>query len=297
MDRLTGYEVFVAVAREGSFSGAARRIGCSAQAVTRAIAALEAHLDARLFHRTTRAVSLTSEGAALLPRVSRLLDDLAATERELRGAQAEPAGDLLITAPVAFGRLHVMPVVAELLARHQRLDVQLLLLDRNVRMVEEGIDVAVRIGALPDSAMHAVRIGSVRQVIAASPGYLARRGRPQSAVDLHRHHLIASTGPRGASEWRFGTRHDADEGARRRLRVNTVDAALAAAEAGLGLANFLSYQIAEALASGRLVEILTPAKPEPLPVNLLFEPVRGKSPATRAFIDAMRQCASEGRWS
>lgn len=297
MDRLTGFEMFVAVARLGSFTGAARELGCSVQAVTRGIAALETHLGLRLFHRTTRAVSLTGEGEALLPRAQRLLDDLAATERELRGAQAEPSGELHVTAPVAFGRLHVVPAVAELLARHEQLDVRLLLLDRNVRMIEEGIDVAVRIGALPDSAMHAVRVGSVRQVIVASPGYLARRGQPANLRELARHHLIASTGPRGAGEWRFGGRHDAGEGARRRLRVNTVDAALAAAEAGLGLANFLSYQVAQALSAGRLVEVLAPAAPEPLPVNLLFEAARGKSPATRAFIEEMRQRAAEGRWS
>jgi DNA-binding transcriptional LysR family regulator len=230
-------------------------------------------------------------------RAQRLLDDLAATERELRGAQAEPSGELHITAPVAFGRLHVVPAVAALLARHDQLDVRLLLLDRNVRMIEEGIDVAVRIGALPDSAMHAVRIGSVRQVIVASPGYLARQGEPSSPHELRSHHLIASTGPRGAGEWRFDGRHDAGESARRRLRVNTVDAALAAAEAGLGLANFLSYQVAEALSAGRLVEVLSAAAPEPMPVSLLFEAARGKSPSTRAFIDEMRQRGAEGRWS
>jgi DNA-binding transcriptional LysR family regulator len=296
MDRFAGFEMFVAVAQHGSFNGAARQLGCSAQAVTRGIAALEAHFGLLLFHRTTRAVSLTGEGEALLPRAQRLLEDLGAAERELRGAQVEPSGELHITAPVAFGRLHVVPVVAALLARHDRLDVRLLLIDRNVRMIEEGIDVAVRIGALPDSAMHAVKVGSVHQVIVASPGYLARRGRPEGVRELRRHHLIASTGPRGGNEWRFGSRQDASEGARRRLRVNTVDAALAAAEAGLGLGNFLSYQVAEALAAGRLVEVLPAETPELLPVSLLFEAARGKSPATRAFIEAMRQRAAEGRW-
>lgn len=296
MDRLSAFEMFVAVAREGSFSGAARRLGLSPQAVTRGIAALETHLGLRLLHRTTRAVSLTGEGAALLPRAERLLDGLADTERTLRGALAEPGGELHVTAPVAFGRLHVMPVVADLLARHEQLDVHLLLIDRNIRMIEEGIDVAVRIGTLADSTLHAVRVGTVRQVIAASPGYLARHGVPAGPADLGQHYLIASTGPRGANEWRFGTRHHGGDGARRRLRVNTVEAALAAAEAGLGLANFLSYQIADALAAGRLVEVLRPHTVEPLPVSLLFEAARGRSPATRAFIEAMRQRAAEGRW-
>lgn len=296
MDRLSTFETFVAVARAGSFTGAARQLRCSPQAVTRNIAALEAHLGLRLLHRTTRAVSLTGEGAALLPRAERLLAELADTERALRGSGAEPSGELYVTAPVAFGRLHVMPAVTGLLARHPKLDVRLLLVDRNIRMVEEGIDVAVRIGVLADSALHAVRIGTVRQVIVASPGYLARHGAPTEPDDLAQHHLIASTGPRGAGEWRLGGRRDAGESARRRLQVNTVDAALAAAEAGLGLANFLSYQVADALAAGRLVEVLRPDEPEPLPVSLLFEAARSAAPATRAFIEAMRQRAAEGRW-
>jgi DNA-binding transcriptional LysR family regulator len=296
MDRFVALETFVAVAREGSFSGAARRLRCSPQAVTRAIAALETHLGLRLLHRTTRAVSLTGEGAALLPRAQRLLEELADTERALRGTRAEPGGELHITAPVAFGRLHVMPVIADLLSRYPRLDIHLLLIDRNIRMIEEGIDIAIRIGTLADSSLHAVRIGKVRPVIVASPGYLARHGVPASPAELGQHCLIASTGPRGADEWRFGGRHEATDGARRRLRVNTVDAALFAAEAGLGLANFLSYQVSEALASGRLVEVLRPDQPASLPVSLLFEAARSSAPATRAFIEAMRQRAAKGRW-
>ncbi|HCF24022.1 MULTISPECIES: LysR family transcriptional regulator [unclassified Novosphingobium] len=297
MDRLSAFETFAAVARAGSFSAAARQLRCSPQAVTRNIAALEAHLGLRLLHRTTRAVSLTGEGAALLPRAERLLTELADTERALRGSGAEPSGELYVTAPVAFGRLHVMPAVTDLLARHPRLDIRLLLVDRNIRMVEEGIDVAVRIGVLSDSALHAVRIGTVRQVIVASPGYLARHGAPTEPADLAQHHLIASTGPRGAGEWRLGGRRDASDAARRRLQVNTVDAALAAAEAGVGLANFLSYQVADALAAGRLVEVLRPDEPEPLPVSLLFEAARSAAPATRAFVEAMKQRAAEGRWT
>ena len=297
MDRFTAYEVFVAVAAARSFSGAARQLGVSPQAVTRGIASLESHLGLRLLRRTTRAVSLTAEGAALLPKAERFLHDLADTERALRGTYAEPSGELYITAPVSFGRLHVTPAIAGLLARHDKLDVRLLLIDRNIQLVEEGIDVAVRIGALADSNLQMARIGEVRQVIVASPGYLARRGVPSTTADLKRHDLIASTGPRGASEWRFGKRHDLADGARRRLRVNTVDAALAAAEAGLGLANFLSYQVADALAAARLVEVMRPDQPDSLPVNLLFEAARANAAATRAFIDAMRQRAAEVRWS
>lgn len=233
----------------------------------------------------------------MLPKAQRLLQELADAERELRGSLAEPGGELYVTAPTTFGRLHVMPVVADLLTRYPQLDVQLLLVDRNIRMVEEGMDIAVRIGPLADSSLHALRIGEVRQVIAASPGYLARRGIPAGPAETSQHDLIASTGPRGSSEWRFGARHDVAGGLRRRLRVNTVDAAIVAAEAGLGLANFLSYQVADALAAGRLVEVMRSEAPEPLPVTLLFEAARSSAPATRAFIEAMRQRAAEGRWA
>jgi DNA-binding transcriptional LysR family regulator len=295
MDRLLAYETFAEIAREGGFSAAARRLGVSPQAVTRSLAALEAHLGVRLLHRTTRAVSLTAEGAEHLPRIERILRELADSERELTGSRAEPHGELTVTAPVAFGRLHVLPVVTALLSQHPALDVRLLLLDRNVRLVEEGIDVAVRIGALADSALHAVRIGAVRQVIVASPAYLARRGVPQTPADLDGHELIASTGPRGTGEWRFGNA-EVRASARRRLKVNSVSAALAAAEAGAGLANFLSYQAADALAAGRLIEVLRPASPEPTPVHLLFEAGRSGSAATREFIEAMRQRSRSNGW-
>lgn len=285
MDRLKAYEVFVAVAEAGSFNAAARRLGLSAQGVTRAIQALESHLDQLLLHRSTRALSLTAQGAALLPAARQALQDLADAEQALRGARAEPSGELHVTAPVMFGRLHVVPAVAQLLARHDKLDVRLLLVDRNIRLVEEGIDLALRIGRLADSALMAARIGQVRPAIVASPAYLARRGVPASAAELSGHDLIVSTGPRGSREWRGMGRH--------RLHVNTVDSMLAAVESGIGLANLLSYQVADGIAAGRLIEVLQPDEPEWLPVSLLFEGARARAPATRAFITAMKQRATE----
>ncbi|GAA4777420.1 LysR family transcriptional regulator [Novosphingobium ginsenosidimutans] len=295
MDRLSAYGMFVQVARSGSFTGAARQLGQPPQAITRGIAALEAHLGVRLFQRSTRAVSLTTEGAGLLPRIERLLGDLAESERAATGMLAEPRGELAITAPVAFGQLHVVPVVGELLALHPELDVRLMLIDRNVRLIEEGIDLAVRIGALEDSTLRARRIGTVREVIVASPAYLARQGVPGSPADLAGHDLIASTGPRGAGEWRM-IGPSGQTGARRRLRVNSVAAAIEAAEAGVGLANFLSYQVANALAAGRLVEVLRTEPIEPIPVNLVFDPARAASAGTRAFIEAMVRRAARGGW-
>lgn len=294
MDRLASYQMFAAIAEQGSFAAAARHLRQSPQALTRGVAALEQHVGASLFHRSTRAVTLTAEGAALLPRIARVLAELAEAERAIAGAHGEPQGVLHLTAPVTFGRLHVMPVVAGLLTDHPQLDVRLMLIDRNVRIVEEGIDVAVRIGPLADSSLRAVPLGSVRPVLVTSPGYVARHGAPQDPADLAGHALIASTGPRGGGEWRFAGRREGP--ARARLAVNTVGAALAAAEAGVGIANLLSYQVAEALAAGRLVEVLPGHRPDPLPVSLLIEPGRIDTAAVRAFIAAMRDRARGGDW-
>ncbi|WP_447765283.1 LysR substrate-binding domain-containing protein [Sphingopyxis panaciterrae] len=287
MDRLLTLEMFVAVAGEGGFAAAARKLGSSPPAVTRGIAALEARLGTSLFHRSTRAVALTDAGAAFLVEARRILADLAGAEREVRGAQADPRGQLYLTAPVMFGRLHVLPVVRDLLSQHPELGVRMMLIDRNVRIVEEGIDVAVRIGPLADSALKAVRIGSVRQMLVASPAYLARRGAPQRLGDLAGHELIATMGPRVVNEWQFAaTRWRLEP--RPRLVLNTVDGAIAAAEAGVGIANLLSYQIAEALDAGRLISLLPDEAPPALPVHLVFEPSRAALPAVRLFVAAMK---------
>jgi DNA-binding transcriptional LysR family regulator len=287
MDRLLTLEMFVAVASEGGFAAAARKLGSSPPAVTRGIAALEARLGTSLFHRSTRAVALTDAGAAFLEQARRILADLAGAERELRGAEAEPRGQLHLTAPVMFGRLHVLPVVGELMAQHRDLMVRMMLIDRNVRIVEEGIDVAVRIGALADSSLKAVRIGAVRQMLVASPGYLARRGAPRAAADLAGHELIGAMGPRSTTEWPLASgRWRLDP--RPRLVLNTVDGILAAAEAGQGIANLLSYQVIDALDAGRLISLLPEEQPPALPVHLLFEPSRAGLPAVRLFIAAMK---------
>ena len=290
MDRLLTLEMFVAVASEGGFAAAARKLGSSPPAVTRGIAALEARLGTSLFHRSTRAVALTDAGAAFLDQARRILADLAGAERELRGAEAEPRGQLHLTAPVMFGRLHVLPVVSALMAQHRDLAVRMMLIDRNVRIVEEGVDVAVRIGPLADSSLKAARIGGVHQMLVASPAYLARRGAPTRVADLAGHELIGAMGPRVTTEWQLAsTRWRLDP--RPRLVMNTVDGLLAAAEAGQGIANLLSYQVADALDAGRLIALLRDEQPPVLPVHLLFEPSRAGLPAVRLFIAAMKQRA------
>lgn len=296
MDRFQTLTMFVAVADAGGFAAAARLLGMSPAAVTRGIAELEQRLEIVLFHRSTRAVSLTDDGASFLPRARAVLEDLAQAERELAGDRAEPRGELVVTAPAHFGRLHVVPVIASLIEQNAALSIRGLFVDRNIRMVEEGIDVAVRVGLLPDTSMKAVRIGAVRQVIAASPTYLRRHGRPVDDNDFLKHRLIATTGPRRLIEWRRGNGRDLAQKNRPRFTVNSVDGMIAAAEAGVGLVSLLNYQVEIPVAAGRLEIVEHVHDLPPAPIHLLFEANRRNSPATRAFIDAMRDYASTRDW-
>lgn len=297
MDRFETLTAFVAVADERGFAAAARALGVSPPAITRAVAALERHLGVTLFQRSTRAVSLTDEGAAFLDRARRILVDLREAEHIAMGGRSTPRGQLYVTAPVMFGRLHVLPTISTLLASHAGLSVRMMLLDRNVRIIEEGIDVAVRIGKLPDSALRVVAIGTVRQVVVASPDYLAEHGTPTTPADLKEHRCIVGGGPRIGGAWPFGAKGDTIVEIVPRLTVNTVDATIAAAEAGLGLANVLSYQASGALAKARLVKVLEDHAPAPMPVSLLYEAGRAAMPAVRAFIDAMRERARQSAWA
>lgn len=296
MDRFETLTAFVAVADRRGFAAAARALDTSPPAITRAVAALERHLGVTLFHRSTRAVSLTDEGAAFLDRARRILMDLREAEQIVMGGRSVPRGQLYVTAPVLFGRFHVLPVIGALLAKHDGLSARMMLLDRNVRIVEEGIDVAVRIGALADSALRVVTVGSVRQTIVASPAYLAEHGIPDIPADLDGHRCIVGSGVRVGSTWPFGAKGETFMEVVPRLTVNTVDATIAAAEAGLGLANVLSYQSAEAIATGRLVQVLADHAPPQMPVSLLYDAGRAAMPAVRLFIEAMREKARENAW-
>jgi DNA-binding transcriptional LysR family regulator len=296
MDRFETMSAFVAVAERRGFAAAARALGTSPPAITRAVAALERHLGVTLFQRSTRAVSLTDEGAAFLERARQILTDLREAEQIVQGGRSVPRGQLYVTAPVMFGRLHVLPVVGALLAKHDGLTARMMLLDRNVRIVEEGIDVAVRIGALADSTLRTLPLGSVRQTIVASPAYLAEHGMPHDPADLRDRHCIVGSGPRAGGTWLFGPKGRAAVEVVARLRIDTVDATLAAAEAGIGLASVLSYQSAEAIAAGRLVRVLREHTPPAMPVSLIYDAGRAAMPAVRAFIEAMRERAARGAW-
>lgn len=278
MDRLESWRIFGVVARELSFVGAARALGRSPQAITRAIAALEARIGRRLFHRTTRAVALTSDGAAYLAQSQRAL--AAVDELEAPRGSSRPAGVVTITAPVLFGQLHVAPIVCAFLARHADCDVRLVLSDRVLPLAEHAIDVAVRIGALRDSALRAQRIGEVRLLTCASPAYLERAGIPRTPEALADHACIAFDGAMPIGErWAFPHRRRPRAIAvHARLTVNTGQCAIDAAAAGLGVARVLSYQVEELLLGARLRTILDAYAPPPLPIHL----VRLPAPPSRA---------------
>jgi len=287
MDRLRAMEVFAAVAEAGSLAGAAARLRLSPPAVTRAVAALEDRLGVRLIQRTTRRLRLTEAGSRFLEGAKRLLAELEEAERAAAGeTAATPSGHLRLTASLTFGRLHLAPVVAEFLRAQPRVSASLVLLDRVANLVEEGFDAAVRIAHLPDSTLIARRLGEVRRLLVASPAYLAARGAPERPEELKRHELIAFTGLSPAREWRFV------EAGRPlavplapRFEVNDTLAALMAAERGEGITVALSYVAGPLLADGRLVPVLAPFQPPPVPVQLVYPQARLVAAKLRAFVD------------
>jgi DNA-binding transcriptional LysR family regulator len=289
MDRLDAMRVFAAVAERGSFVQAARLLRLSPAAATRAVAALEDRIGATLLSRTTRAVRLTERGAQYLASCKQILADVEEAERRAAGEDATPRGSLTVSAPILFGRLHVLPVVVRMLRAHPDLSIRLTLSDRLIQMVEEGVDVTVRIGELADSALAALKVGSVRRVTVASPAYLAARGIPETPAALARHDVIAFEGAGGGDEWRFGRTDRIVVRVQPRLIVTTGDAALAAAEDALGITRVLSYQAHDAVAAGRLRLILEDVAPPPVPVSIVHPARRQEAANVRAFVAAARQ--------
>jgi DNA-binding transcriptional LysR family regulator len=286
MDRVEEWRLFVSVASLGSFIEAARAHSRSPQSVTRAIAALEKRLGTRLLNRTTRSVSLTGEGERYLERSRRALGEFDLLEAP-SDARAELRGTLSVTASVLFGQLHLVPVVAEFLEAHPQLDLRLTLLDRVVSLAEEGIDLGVRIGALPDSALRARLVGHVRSVICASPAYLKRAGVPKDPEALASHACIAFTNMTPiADRWSFpsGGKRERSVAVRARLIVNTAQAGIEAALAGVGLVRALSYQVDALLADKRLRVVLEPFEPAPVPVHLVHLP-GPQSRSAAAFLE------------
>lgn len=290
MDRFYQMSVFVAVAETESFAGGARKLGMSPPAVTRAVAALEEELGVKLLNRTTRYVRATDAGQRYLEDARRILAEVQEADEVAAGINSEPRGHLTITAPVLFGKLFVMPSIVGFLERYPDVEVAALFLDRVVNMLEEGVDVGIRIGALPDSTMRAIRVGQVRRVLCASPDYLARRGIPQTPEDLLQHQIIAASSISPTVEWKFGD-DDNNKAVRikPRLTVTSNDAAITAAVQHAGITRLLSYQVASHLANGELKVILGEFEPKPLPIHVVHREGRHGSAKIRAFVDFVAQ--------
>jgi DNA-binding transcriptional LysR family regulator len=285
MDRLETMRVFVVVADRGSFAEAGRRLELDPVQVTRAVASLEERLGQRLFHRTTRHIRLTEAGARYLDDCRRILRELDDAESALVEG-AEPRGLVQLTAPVMFGRLHIQPLVLAYLEAHPEVRARVLFTDQIVGLVEEEVDVALRIDEMPDSALICQPVGQVRRILCASPAYLRHRGLPQSLDDLREHSLIATSAVTVTREWVFYA--DGKPRSMRidpRLVVNSNEAAVDAALAGFGLARLLSYQVAAPLREGRLETVLAELEPPPLPVQIVYDDARRRTPRVRSLVD------------
>ncbi len=283
MDRLHTMEVFAAVAGSGSFAKAGKEMGLSPPAVTRAITALENRLGTRLFLRTTRSVRLTEAGMRFLADTQRILHEIGEAEEAAAGAHAAPRGILQVTAPVLFGRIYVAPVLRDFLDAYPLVTANTLFVDRVVNIIEEGLDVAIRIGELPNSSLTATRVGFVRRVLFAAPSYFAEHGTPRHPRELANHRVISSE---SAAQWRFG---NADNAIPVRIRplmvVNNLDTAIESALCGWAMARTLSYQIAPHVAEGRLQIVLRDFEPEPLPIHVVHHEGRRASAKLRTFVD------------
>jgi DNA-binding transcriptional LysR family regulator len=283
MDRLHSMSVFVAVAEEQSFVGGARRLGMSPPAVTRAIAALEERLKVRLFTRTTRLVRVTDAGSRYLEDCRRLINDANEADEAAAGVNAEPRGHLAVTAPVLFGRMHVIPGIVEYLKLNPEVEVSGVFLDRVVDLLEEGLDGGIRIGDLPDSSLKATRVGSVRRVICASPGYWAEKGIPVNPFDLSNHIIVAASAVSPAIEWKFA--QEMTVRVKPRLTLTNNDVAIEAVVQGIGITRLLSYQLAPYLASGQLQKVLIEFEPKALPIHVIHRESRYASAKVRTFVD------------
>ena len=286
MDRLEAMSLALAVAESGTLSAAARRQKTPLATVSRKVSELEAHLQTKLFNRTSRALVLTDAGRAFVAAAKRILADVAEAERAASGEYTTPRGDLTVSAPVALGRMHLLPVVAEFLEAFPQVDVALSLQDRPVNLLEEEIDVALRIGALADSSLIAVRVGESCRVVCASPGYLKSRGTPRSPDHLAKHDCITYAPFQPSNMWTF--ERDRTEFAvpvRSRLIVSNQESACDAARAGIGITVAFSYLVADAVKSGELVPLLQDFMPLPRPVSFVYSPNRFMPVKLRAFLD------------
>ncbi|WP_394822085.1 LysR family transcriptional regulator [Pendulispora albinea] len=280
--------VFIAVADEEGFAPAARRLSMSAPAVTRAISALEGRLGTRLLRRTTRVVRLTEAGRRYLTDCRRILGEIEEAEAAAAGEDAEPRGTLQVTASVNFGRMFIAPIVLEFLARHPHVSVRTLMVDHVVNLVDEGMDVGVRIAHLPDSELRGIPVGTVRRVVCASPAYLAAHGKPEKPSDLTHHETISFSSVNPNRHWSFTSANGGKPQTATpepRLFVNSADVAIAAATAGHGLTRVLSYMIQPELRAGQLAIVLEDFEPPEIPIHVVYPDARRAASRVRAFVE------------
>ena len=286
MDRLEAMSILVEAIEAGSLSAAGRRLRMPLATVSRKVSELEAHLKTRLLKRSSRKLSLTDAGESYVAAVRRILDAVGEAERGASGEYRAPQGELVVSAPILFGRLHVLPVAVEFLEAYPDIDMRFVFLDRIVNLLDERVDLAVRIGELPDSTLLAMRVGSIRRVVCASPRYLAKRGTPRTPGQLRDHDCVTFEGFAGSGTWSFGTAKKPEAVAiRSRLVINTAEAAVDAAVAGLGLTRVLSYQAASAMRAGALEVVLREFEPPPWPVSLVYTGGPFLPLKVRVFID------------
>jgi DNA-binding transcriptional LysR family regulator len=288
MDRLEAMSLLVEAVDAGSLSAAGRAVGMPLPTVSRKIADLEAHMGTRLLVRSTRRLGLTDAGEAYVAEARHILELVGDAERAASGEYSAPRGELVLSAPVMFGRLHVLPVVVEFLARFPNINVRLMLSDRNAHLTDEHVDMVVRVGKLPDSSMTATRVGAVRHRVCASPAFLAEHGTPKSPAELAMMPCIAHDFAAPSETWPFrapGAKADMHVPIRVRLAVGTAEAAIDAAAAGVGLTRLISYQVADALADGRLRAVLEDYERSAMPVSLMHA-AQGRMPLKmRTFLD------------
>jgi DNA-binding transcriptional LysR family regulator len=286
LERLESMSILVSAVEAGSLSAAARKLGVPLTTVSRKVSELEKHLRSRLLIRSSRRLTLTDAGRSYVAACKRILEEVEAAERAAMGEYTAPKGDLTVSAPIVFGRLHVLPVVTDFLEAYQEIHVRLALADRLVNLLDDHVDLAVRIGELPDSSLMATRVGAIRRVICGSPAYFAARGTPREPTDLVAHDCITFEGLTSAKAWTFARgKSDSLVAIRSRLTVNTAEAAIDAAIAGVGITRVLSYQIANARRAGALKIVLEAFEPAPWPVSLIYGE-QGLLPIKlRAFID------------
>ncbi|GLK83784.1 LysR family transcriptional regulator [Ancylobacter defluvii] len=278
-------KVFVKVAEAESFAEAGRQLNMSPPAITRAIYALEEQIGVRLLTRTTRSVKITEAGRRYFDDCRRILADIADAEASAAGSHANPTGTLIVTGSVMFGQMYTLPILLEYLDRYPSVTGRSLFVDRIVNIIEEGIDVAIRIGHLPDSGLSAIKVGSVKRVICGAPSYFEKHGVPQVPADLAQHRIVAPTAAWASPEWQFGEETKTSVTVRPRLLCNTNEAAITAAEQGWGLTRILSYQIGPALLEGRLQTVLSAYEEKALPIHVVHAEGRHAPAKVRTFVD------------